>query len=102
MISHIRSIIASAGLLLLFAACQGDKKGAHPPDKPKTFNELTLSPRHVTIYIDYPATVEGIEIVQLWPFVDGYLEKIYVPEGAEVRKGQLLFQIKNPVYEESV
>jgi len=99
---HKRSITASAALLLLFAACQDDKKGAHPAGKPQTFSELTLEPRHVTIYNDYPATIEGIEIVQLRPFVDGYLEKIYVPEGADVKKGQLLFQIKNPVYEEAV
>jgi membrane fusion protein (multidrug efflux system) len=34
--------------------------------------------------------------------VDGYLEKIYVPEGGNVTKGQLLFQIRNPVYDEAV
>lgn len=102
MIIHKRSITASAAFLLLFSACKDDKKVAKPPAKPQAFSELTLSPRSATIYNDYPATVEGIEIVQLRPFVDGYLEKIYVPEGADVKKGQLLFQIKNPVYEESV
>lgn len=88
--------------LFLFISCQGDKKGAHAPATPKTFSELTLVPRSTTIYNDFPATIEGIEIVQLRPMVDGYLEKIFVPEGANVTKGQLLFQIKNPVYEEAV
>jgi membrane fusion protein (multidrug efflux system) len=87
---------------LLFTSCQSDKKGAHPPAAPQTFNELTLGPRSTTIYNDFPSTIEGIEIVQLRPMVDGYLEKIFAPEGANVNKGELLFQIQNPVYEQAV
>jgi membrane fusion protein, multidrug efflux system len=87
---------------LLFSSCQGDKKGAHAPAAPQTFSELTLGPRSTTIYNDFPATIEGIEIVQLRPMVDGYLEKIFAPEGANVSKGELLFQIQNPVYEQAV
>ena len=102
MIQHKGSIAATLASLIFFAACESDKKGAHAPAKPQTFSELTLGPRSATIYNDYPATIEGIEIVQLRPMVDGYLEKVYAPEGAEVKKGQLLFQIKNPVYDEAV
>ena len=97
-----KRITASLALLFMVAACGDKKKDAHPPAKPQTFSELTLEPRTATIFNDYPATIEGIEIVQLRPMVDGYLEKIYVPEGSNVKKGQLLFQIKNPVYEEAV
>lgn len=87
-------------LTILVAACGTDKT---PKQKtPQTYAELTLTPRSATIYNDFPASIEGIEIVQLRPFVDGYLEKIMVPEGANVTKGQLLFQIKNPVYDEAV
>jgi membrane fusion protein, multidrug efflux system len=94
-------IITVVLTLLLFTACQG-KNGAHAPAAPQTFNELTLGPRPTTIYNDFPATIEGIVIVQLRPMVDGYLEKVYVPEGANVSKGELLFQIQNPVYEQAV
>jgi membrane fusion protein, multidrug efflux system len=87
---------------LFLSSCQSGKKGAHAPAAPQTYSELTLSPRSTTIYTDFPATIEGIEIVQLRPMVDGYLEKIYVPEGANVTKGELLFQIENPVYEQAV
>ncbi|WP_188932041.1 efflux RND transporter periplasmic adaptor subunit [Puia dinghuensis] len=99
---HNRSIAVPAAVLFFFASCQSDTKNVHPPAKPQTYSVLTLGPRSATIYNDIPATIEGIEIVQLRPFVDGYLEKIYVPEGSDVKKGQLLFQIKNPVYEEAV
>lgn len=88
--------------LLILAACQPDKKSAHAPATPQTYGVLTLGPQSTTIYNDFPATIEGIEIVQLRPMVDGYLEKVYVPEGANVTKGQLLFQIQNPVYDQAV
>ena len=89
-------------LSLLCSSCEGDKKNGKPSGSPQTYSELTLEPRSATVFNDFPATIEGIEIVQLRPMVDGYLEKIYVPEGANVTKGQLLFKIQNPVYDEAV
>jgi membrane fusion protein (multidrug efflux system) len=98
----IGSISVTLLILILLSSCGSDKKGGKAPGTPQTYSELTLEPRSTTIYNDFPATIEGIEIVQLRPMVDGYLEKIYVPEGANVTKGQLLFKIKNPVYDEAV
>lgn len=88
--------------LFLISSCSSNPKSAHPASPPQTYSVLTLEPRTATIYNDFPATIEGIEIVQLRPMVDGYLEKIYVPEGANVTKGQLLFKIQNPVYDQAV
>lgn len=92
------AIIAS----LIFTACQSNPKEKKASAAPQAYNVLTLGPRSATIYNDFPATIEGIEIVQLRPMVDGYLEKIFVAEGSNVKKGQLLFQIQNPVYDEAV
>ena len=98
-----RLLIVSVAILSLFSSsCGGDKKSGKAPGTPQTYSELTLEPHSTTIYNDFPATIEGIEIVQLRPMVDGYLEKIYIPEGANVTKGQLLFKIQNPVYDEAV
>ena len=88
--------------LFVLAACQGDQKSTHPPASPQAYSVLTLTPQSATIFNDFPATIEGIEIVQLRPMVDGYLEKIYVPEGGNVKKGELLFKIQNPIYEQNV
>jgi membrane fusion protein, multidrug efflux system len=87
---------------LVFTACQSDPTVKKASAAPQAYSVLTLSPKSATIYNDFPATIEGIEIVQLRPMVDGYLEKIYVPEGGNVKKGQLLFQIENPVYQQNV
>lgn len=88
-------------IVSVLSACKQAKTTAKT-SAPQTYGVLTLGPRSTTIYNDFPATIEGIEIVQLRPMVDGYLEKIYVPEGANVNKGQLLFHLQNPMYDQAV
>lgn len=49
---------------------------------------------------EYPASIEGITDVEIRPQVSGYLNKVYVDEGAYVRAGQPLFQIDSRMYAE--
>jgi membrane fusion protein (multidrug efflux system) len=86
--------------LVLFSC--GPKKQPLNNNAPKDYAVLTIQPREATTHDDYPATIQGEEIVEIRPMVDGYLEDIYVPEGALVKKNQLLFKIKNPQYEQAV
>ncbi|MCS3869325.1 membrane fusion protein (multidrug efflux system) [Chryseobacterium ginsenosidimutans] len=82
----------------------GDKK-TKTKDKDKTiqsYQVLTLAPKQVTVYNDFPASVQGQNVVEIKPMVSGYLQDIYVSEGATVTKGQLLFRIKNPQYEQDI
>ena len=92
-------------LVLLIASliwsCNGKKKPVKE-NKPKDYAVLTLQPRSATTFNDFPATIQGEDIVEIRPMVDGYLEAIYVQEGASVKKGQLLFKIKNPQYDQAV
>ena len=87
-------------ITMFLYSCGGGK-----PEKPpvlKDYAVLTLLPHPATIYYDFPATIQGEDIVEIRPMVDGYLEAIYVQEGATVTKGQLLFKIKNPQYDQAV
>ena len=92
--------LAALLLILLLYAC-AEKKKPVKAGTPKDYAVLTLRPRPATTYNDFPATIQGEDIVEIRPMVDGYLEAIYVPEGASVKKGQLLFKIKNPQYEQA-
>jgi len=85
---------------LLLTACTENKHAK--TDLPKDYSVLRLQSRPATTYSDFPATLQGENIVEIRPMVDGYLESIYVQEGATVRKGQLLFSIKNPLYDQAV
>ncbi len=55
-----------------------------------------------TTYQEFPAALEGKNNVEIRSQVDGYLDKIYVEEGAYVRAGQPLFKIDPRVYGEQL
>jgi len=67
-----------------------------------SYKVLTLQPRSVTLNTDYPASIQGQQNIEIRPKVDGFVEKIYVDEGSIVKKGQLLFKINAPQYEQEV
>ncbi|ASZ13932.1 efflux RND transporter periplasmic adaptor subunit [Chitinophaga pendula] len=51
---------------------------------------------------DYTATLEGKVNVEIRPQVSGYLERIYVDEGAFVKAGQPLFKINDRPFQEQL
>ena len=83
----------------LLTSCNNVKKKLNSTT-PKDYSVLTLEPRPAATYTDYPATIQGQQVIEVRPMVDGYLEDIYVPEGAAVKKGELLFKISNPQFEQ--
>lgn len=97
---------AIAALLLIITGC-GKKDdqaaaAAAAAGQPKAYKVVTLSPQSATINIDYPASIQGQENIEIRPRVDGYIEKIFVDEGAVVKAGQPLFKISAPQYEQEV
>ncbi len=72
------------------------------PAEAKAYKVLEIQPQTFTAYADFPATIEGEQNVEIRPKIDGYIERIYVDEGAAVRKGQVLFKISAPQYEQEV
>lgn len=98
------SIILFLGAIL--ASCGGkDEKAAQAAaaaGEPQPYPVFAVNTQSTTLDSDYPATIEGIENVDIRPKVDGFIERIYVDEGAVVRKGQLLFTINAPQYEQQV
>ncbi|WP_316804586.1 efflux RND transporter periplasmic adaptor subunit [Pedobacter nototheniae] len=97
-------MIKKASILFLsFALFSCSEKNKQTKDKPdESYQVLTLTPRKVIVYTDFPTTIQGENIVDIKPMVSGYLQDIYVQEGANVTKGQLLFRIKNPQYEQDI
>src|SRR5690349_17451840 len=55
-----------------------------------------------TTYKEYSASIEGTKDIEIRPQVNGYIEKIYVDEGAHVKKGQPLFLINDRPYQEAL
>jgi membrane fusion protein (multidrug efflux system) len=86
--------------------CQSNDKNAAPqtaaPPPILEYSVLVLTPRSTTLFSDYPATIQGQQNIEIRPKIDGYIDAIYVDEGAIVSKGQTLFRISAPQYEQEV
>ncbi len=50
----------------------------------------------------YPATITGVQDVEIRPKISGFITKICVSEGQVVKQGQLMFVIDNVTYEAAV
>ncbi|MFT3933991.1 MAG: efflux RND transporter periplasmic adaptor subunit [Chitinophagaceae bacterium] len=69
---------------------------------PPTYNVFTAIAKTTALQTDYPATLQGEQNIEIRPKIDGYIDKIYVDEGATVKKGQLLFRINAPQYKQEL
>ena len=56
---------------------------------------VTVIQKDTTLETDYVSDIQAIKNVEIRARVQGFLEKILVDEGQEVRKGQVLFQIND-------
>lgn len=65
-----------------------------------TYPVLTVTPADSRRTLEYPATIQGFRNVEVRPRIEGYIAGMYVDEGAVVRKGQLLFRLHAPTYEQ--
>lgn len=61
---------------------------------------LTLQLTDAVIEQSFPASLQGKTNIDLRPQISGYIDKIYVDEGAYVQAGQPLFRINASVYAE--
>src|SRR3984957_10161735 len=84
------SVIAAA---YLSSCSQVQGTQAAPP--PQSLPVMALNAAPATTYLEYSTNVEGTTNVEIRPQVSGYLDKIYVEEGAYVAVGQPLFKIND-------
>ena len=91
-------IYALYGGIIYLAACTG--QAMNPSPAPPSLPVIKINPGNATTWLEYPATIEGTTNVEIRPQLSGYLEKLYVEEGAYVTKGQPLFKINSREYSE--
>lgn len=95
--------IFAASLIIVSCGNKNDKSAqAGGAPQVKEYKTLTLQPESATLYSDYPASIQGQQNIEIRPRVEGYIDKIFVDEGAVVKAGQPLFKISAPEYEQQV
>ena len=86
----------SLAIIMLFASCKSKQSGQMQSVEVKSYQVQTLKPQDVELQSVFPAVIKGKEDVDIKPRVDGFIEVVYVDEGAKVKKGQPLFKINSP------
>lgn len=85
---------------LFLSACNSSSDNQQQEQQVVQTEIITLQSENADIEQSYPASLEGKVNVDIRPQVNGYIDKIYVDEGAYVRGGQPLFKINESVYRE--
>ena len=63
---------------------------------------VTIGSQNAETQTTYPASIKGIQDVEIRPKVSGFITKLCVQEGQSVKAGQLLFVIDNTTYQAAV
>jgi membrane fusion protein (multidrug efflux system) len=90
--------------LLFITSCDNNPINSDIQDPPAipTYPVFKVVSKTATLKTDYPATLQGEQNIEIRPKIDGYIDRIYVDEGAVVKKGQLLFRVSAPQYQQDV
>jgi len=95
-------IIAATATVFLFACKSAADHAGGFQMSPPPLPVITVSSVRATANQEYTASLEGKKDIEIRPQVDGYIDRIYVDEGARVRKGQPLFHINDRPYREQL
>lgn len=85
------------GCALVFTACTNAKE-KDTKEVAKEVPVANLVQMDTVIYKEYIADIQSQRNVELRSRLTGFLNKIYVDEGAHVRKGQVLFSLNDEEY----
>lgn len=98
----IKNCMFVALAALALASC-GKKSGGSLADlQDNEFPVCTVGESSANMQTTYPATIKGIQDVEVHPKLSGYITNVYVHEGQAVRAGQVMFTIDNETYRAAV
>jgi len=90
------ALISTLGLTFSLAGCGA--KPADPPPPPA----VTVAPvleRDINEWDEFTGRLQAVDQVEIRPRVSGYIKRVTFPEGKEVRKGEVLFEIDPRPYQ---
>jgi membrane fusion protein (multidrug efflux system) len=95
----MKRVMMVAASVLLLASCGG---GGRPTFGDNEYPVVEVGTSSAAMQTTYPASIKGVQDVQISPKVSGFLIKIHVKEGQTVSAGQVLFEIDNVTYQAQV
>lgn len=95
-------ILLFAALAAMLVSCGGKKSSGKPNFGDNEYAVRTIGAQSAELQTTYPATIRGMQDVEIRPKVSGFITKLCVKEGQAVKAGQLLFVIDNVTYAAAV
>lgn len=95
-------ILLFAALAAMLVSCGGKKSSGKPNFGDNEYAVRTIGAQSAELQTTYPATIRGMQDVEIRPKVSGFITKLCVKEGQGVKAGQLLFVIDNVTYAAAV
>lgn len=89
-----------AALAAVLVSCGGNQ--GRPNFGDNEYAVTAVKTQSTELQTSYPATIKGVQDVEIRPKVSGFITKINVQEGQAVKKGQVLFVIDNVTFEAAV
>ena len=96
-----KKILLAIAASALLVSCGGGG-GGRPTFGDNEYPVATVETSSADMQSSYPATINGIQDVEIRPKLQGFLTQINVKEGQTVSAGQLLFVIDNETYQAAV
>ena len=89
-------LVALIGCTSWLVSC---KQAAEAPSMPMTYAVMKVATTDSKAFTtNYSASIQGRQDIDIYPQVSGFLERLCVSEGDQVRKGQVLFVIDQVPY----
>lgn len=96
----MKKMMMFAAIAAALVSCGGG--GGRPNFGDNEFPVVTVGTSNADMQTTYPASIKGIQDVEIRPKVQGFLTQINVKEGQTVNAGQVLFVVDNETYQAQV
>ncbi len=97
----VKNLISGSAILILsgfiFQGCR-NRSSENEKLKPAEYPVMEVFRKDVSIPVEYVASIQAVQNVEIRARVQGYLEGIFVDEGAVVEQGKILFKINDDEY----
>ena len=90
----IKSISLLVGALMIISCGGKNQQPQGTAPQAPSLEVSTLEKQDITLYNSYSTNIQGVQNVEIWPKVSGFVQQIYVEEGQQVKKGQSLFKLE--------